>query len=159
MMPLCIFMFSVAVAALAADCTDALRRPWRRAGKQRAKIVALIVAGIPLIWVSTDLVVSFATTPLILVLIRLRREQQRRELYLVHVVGPSVREALRKVEGKVVVTGQAGASEPHVSLPYPARGSATTADYDEYLAEKKIAYFWKPEVEVDSKFLPKQIKK
>ena len=66
----------------------------------------------------------------------------------------------RKVEGKVV-TGQAGASEPHVSLPYPARlvcrfGSATTADYDEYLAEKKIEDFWKPEVEVDSKFLPKQ---
>ena len=120
MMPLCIFMFSVAVAALAADCTDALRRPWRRAGKQRAKIVALIVAGIPLIWVSTGLVVSFATTPLILVLIRLRREQQRRELYLVHVVGPSVREALRKVEGKVV-TGQAGTSEPPCVLTVPSQ--------------------------------------
>ena len=119
MMPLCIFMFSVAVAALAADCTDALRRPWRRAGKQRGKVVALIVAGIPLIWVSTGLVVSFATTPLILVLIRLRREQQRRELYLVHVVGPSVREALRKVEGKVV-TGQAGASEPQCVLTVPS---------------------------------------
>ena len=127
--------------------------------KTESEIVALIVAGIPLMWVSTGLVVSFATTPLILVLIRLRREQQRRELYLAHVVGPSVREALRKVEGKVV-TGQAGASEPHVSLPYPARlvcrfGSATTADYDEYLAEKKIDELWKPEVEVDSKFLPK----
>ena len=97
MMPLCIFMFSIAVGALAADCTDALRRPWRRAGKQRANIVALIVASIPLIWVSIGLVVSCVTTPLILVLIRLRREQQRRELYLVHVVGPSVREALRKV--------------------------------------------------------------
>ena len=106
---------------------------------------------------------SFATTPLILVLIRFRREQQRRELYLVHVVGPSVREALRKVEGKVV-TGQAGTSEPHASSPNPARlvcrfGSATTADYDEYLAEKKIEDFWKPEVEVDSKFLPKSPKR
>ena len=69
----------------------------RRTTESEDRCLDNLVAGIPLIWVSISLVVSFATTPLILVLIRLRQEHQRWELYLVHDVGPSVREALRKV--------------------------------------------------------------
>ena len=120
--------FISSVGACAADGLDALRRCTRCIRKHNVKYVAWSFTGLSLVWVLIGIVVSIATTPLILVVRKLVRDQHRHELYLNHVVYPSVRKALLE-----------------------KYGSATAADYREYLNEKLIEDFWRPEVDDDLK--------
>ena len=116
------------VPVSAAFWRDSLRRLGRRTAKHYVTGIALGFTVLSLTWIVIGIVVSIATTPLILVVRKLVRDQHRHDLYLNHVVYPSVRKALLE-----------------------KYGSATAADYREYLNEKLVENFWKPEVEDDLK--------
>ena len=118
--------YITSVVACASDGLDAVHRCTRCLRKHHVKCVALLFTGVSSAWIGIGVVASIASFPLILGLQKLARDQHTHELYLAHVVYPSVRKAL-----------------------HTKYGSATAADYREYLNEKLIENFWKPEVDDD----------
>ena len=120
------YMFSVPVSA--ASWRDVWRRLGRHIAKHYVRGIAVLFTWLASTWILIGLVAGIATTPLILVAQKLARDQHTHQLYLAHVVNPSVRKALHK-----------------------RYGSATAADYREYLNEKLVEDFWRPEVEDDLK--------
>ena len=127
----CAYMF-----AAVAIRTAPPHQPRARVMKYLTRVSTWMFILVPLIWIVTGALASIVLIPLLFLVGRHAEFCSRKELYQKHVVGPSVREVLRKYYG-----------------------SATTADLEEYLAEKKKQMFFAPEVEQNLKFRSKQKQK